>query len=182
MTYVLVAAVIAVVVFMFIFGRGGVSSCKKLPRLIMYKLIYSDTHSGTKGEEDVYRGILYSPKYDLQGKPDMIYRHRLTGNIIIVEIKSGNCDWPHEGDMLQVGTYMLIVEDIYLKRPKKAYILYKNNCFVVRNIHSLRNDVLDTAQRMRDMLITGEEEPNARFANCRHCVCDGTVCEFSQGE
>ena len=84
--------------------------------------------------------------------------------------------------MLQVGTYMLIVEDIYLKRPKKAYILYKNNCFVVRNTHSLRNDVLDTAQRMRDMLITGEEEPNASFANCRHCVCDGPVCEFSQGE
>ena len=81
--------------------------------------------------------------------------------------------------VLSGGSNMLIVEDICGRMPKKAILSYKNKTFVVRNTHLLRNNVLDTADRMRKMLISGEEEANADFATCRHCVCDQTVCEYS---
>lgn len=179
MTYVLIGAVILLLLFMAAFGRGGVSEKKKMPRLLMWKLIYTDMYTERKREDVTYGSILYSEKFDIQGKPDMIYRHRITGELLPVEIKSGQTESPHEGDMLQVGAYMLIVEDIYHKKPKKSIIQYKNTCFVVRNTHMLRKNVLETAERMRTMLETGEEEARPSFANCRHCVCNGTVCEYA---
>ena len=57
--------------------------------------------------------------------------------------------------------------------------LYKNNCFMIRNTRSVRMRVLETSDRMRTMLKTGEEEANSSFANCRNCICDQTVCEYS---
>ena len=175
--YILVFMVILLVLFMIGFGRSSVKEIKKMPKFIFWKLIYSDMYDASDSEE--LSGILYSSKYDLQGKPDMIYRHRITKEILPVEIKSGQTEYPHNGDLLQVGAYMLIVEDICGRMPKKAILSYKNKTFVVRNTHLLRNNVLDTADRMRKMLISGEEEPNADFATCRHCVCDQTVCEYS---
>ena len=109
----------------------------------------------------------------------MIYKHRITGELLPVEIKSGQTDFPHDGDLLQVGAYMLIIEDIYGYSPKKAVIIYKNNCFMIRNTRSVRIRVLETSDRMRTMLKTGEEEANSSFANCRNCICDQTVCEYS---
>ncbi|MCD8035878.1 MAG: CRISPR-associated protein Cas4 [Clostridiales bacterium] len=180
MIYVLIGAVILLLLLMTVFGRGGITEKKKMPRLLMWKLIYTDMAAEHKREDITYGSILYSEKYDLKGKPDMIYRHRITGDLLPVEIKSGQTDWPHEGDMLQVGAYMLIVEDIYHKRPKKAVISYKNTQFVVRNTHLLRKNVIDTAERMRRMLETDEEEAEPSFAKCRHCVCNGTVCDEAE--
>lgn len=179
MTYILVGAVILLTVFMGLFGRTGIREIKDMPRFLLWKLVYTDMYTENKREDITYGKILYSEKYDIQGKPDLIYRHRITGDLLVVEIKSGQTDWPHNGDLLQVGAYMLIVEDIYSKAPKKAIISYKNKCFVVRNTHFLRRNVQETAGRMRQMLITGKEEANPSFANCRSCVCDQTVCEYS---
>ena len=179
MIWIFVISLGCILVLMLIFGRGTVSELKRMPKLLMWKILYTDMYSENKKDGVTYGTILHSEKYDLQGKPDIIYRHRLTGAVMPVEVKSGQTEEPHRGDLLQVGAYMLIAEDIYGKRPRKAILSYKNTCFVIRNTHSLRRDVLTTAERMRKMLITGEEEPVSTFANCRSCVCDGTVCEYS---
>lgn len=182
MIYILVSAVAALTVFMLVFGRRGINGIRKLrkpPRFLLWKVIYTDMYVREKKDGITYGKILYSEKYELQGKPDIIYRHRITGEILPVEIKSGQTDCPHNGDLLQVGAYMLIIEDIYNRTPKKTIILYKNNSFVVKNTHFMRNWVLETANKMRTMLETGEEEAKPSFANCRNCVCDQTVCEYS---
>lgn len=51
---------------------------------------------------------------------------------------------------------MLIVENLYHKRPRKTLISYKNTCFVVRNTHLPRKNVLKIAERMRSMLDTAK--------------------------
>ena len=177
--HILVAIVIAVVVFLFIFGRAAVKEISILPTFFMWDIIYTDTSPEKKREGVTYGSILRCEKYALQGKPDYIYRHKFTKELMIVEIKSGITDEIHNGDMLQLGVYMLIVESIYHKKPKKGIIKYKNKGYVVRNTHMLREKVLDAAYRMRKMLETSSEVANSSFANCRHCVCDGTVCEYS---
>lgn len=179
MIYVLIAAVIILLIFMFVFGRNGIKKLKKSPKFLFWKVIYTDMYTKDKKDGITYGKILCSEKYGLQGKPDMIYKHRITGELLPVEIKSGKTDFPHDGDLLQVGAYMLIIEDIYGYSTKKAVIIYKNNCFMIRNTRSVRMRVLETSDRMRTMLKTGEEEANSSFANCRNCICDQTVCEYS---
>ena len=109
MTYILVGAVILLTVFMGLFGRTGIREIKKMPRFLLWKLVYTDMYTENKREDVTYGKILYSEKYDIQGKPDLIYRHRITGDLLPVEIKSGQTDWPHNGDLLQVGSDRLIV-------------------------------------------------------------------------
>ena len=127
MIYVLIAAVIILLIFMFVFGRNGIKKLKKPPKFLFWKVIYTDMYTKDKKDGITYGKILCSEKYGLQGKPDMIYKHRITGELLPVEIKSGKTDFPHDGDMLQLGAYMHIIEDIYGYSPHKALIIYKNN-------------------------------------------------------
>ena len=80
-----------------------------------YALIYADQKQGKKHEED-FGKLLYSAKYELQGKPDYIFQSPVLKKIVPVELKSGVIDeeeMPHHGDLLQLGAYFLILEDVY---------------------------------------------------------------------
>lgn len=181
--YVIAAVVILIIVIIFALNSGGgIREKNRVPSLAMWKIIYTDMHTDNRKADVVYSKILHSDKYDLQGKPDYIYKHRITGELMPVEIKSGETEEIHDGDLLQVGAYMLIVWDLYGRKPKKTLICYKNKCFVIKNTYALRKNVIDTAERMRKMLKTGIDEPNASFVNCRPCICNGTVCPFSEAD
>ena len=81
---------------------------KKRQGFLGYKLIYAD-QKGNKKEKD-FGKLLYSKKYDIQGKPDYIFQKRLGNAIIPVEIKSGSIkddNFPHPGDRMQLATYFL---------------------------------------------------------------------------
>ena len=70
-----------------------------------YALIYADQKQGRRGEED-FGKLLYSAKYELQGKPDYVFQSRFSKKIVPVELKSGSIDeeeLPHHGDLLQLG-------------------------------------------------------------------------------
>lgn len=144
-----------------------------------YKLFYSDIKPKLKKQNVIYCKLLFSEKYNLQGKPDYIYKK---GNKYLpIELKSGKIrsePFPHKGDMLQLIAYFLIIEDIYKKRPKYGKIIYSDYTFVIKNTYFLRNTLLKTVKNMRLMLKTGEGKPNCSFQHCKNCVCKLTVCEY----
>ena len=99
-----------------------------------------------------------------------------------VELKSGrigDAPEPHRGDYLQLAAYFLLLEDVYGKRPRFGRLVYADYMFEIRNTAGVRREVLRTMAEMRQMLETGEGRAECSFIHCRHCVCNGTVCEFS---
>ena len=148
-----------------------------------YALIYADQKQGRKHEEDFGR-LLYSAKYDLQGKPDYVFQSPFLKRIVPVELKSGVIDEaeePHHGDLLQLGAYFLLLEEVYGQKPPFGRIVYRDYMFEIKNTEKLRNEVTQMMKKMRAMLEHGEGEANAKpsFATCRPCICNGTVCTFS---
>lgn len=137
------------------------------------QIIYSD-------EED--NKLLVSEKYDLQGKPDYIFQTLLGGSYIPVELKSTKLKedeyYPHEGDLMQLVAYFLIIEDVYGKRPKQGRLIYKNRMFIIKNTPGLRRQINKHLKEMRQMIRTSKGIASPSFPKCRNCVCRGTVCEW----
>ena len=149
-----------------------------------YSLVYADQKQGKKHEED-FGKLLYSAKYELQGKPDYVFQSPFLKKIVPVELKSGEIDeeeMPHRGDLLQLGAYFLILEDVYGQKPPFGRIVYQDYMFEIKNTAKIRNEVLSTMKEMREMLQYGIGKAKPSFATCRPCVCNGTVCEFSETE
>ena len=48
MIYVLIAAVIILLIFMFVFGRNGIKKLKKPPKFLFWKVIYTDMYTKDK--------------------------------------------------------------------------------------------------------------------------------------
>ena len=148
-----------------------------------WQLIYSDKRGKPMRGVD-YGTLLRADVYGLTGKPDMIYRKRIGRGLMPVELKSGairGAGMPHEGDLLQLAAYFLIMEEAYGIRPKQGRIVYADGAFRVRNTRRLRAEVLRTLARMRRMFDAGidAEQPNSAYASCRYCMCKQTVCEQS---
>ena len=149
-----------------------------------YALVYADQKQGKKHEED-FGKLLYSAKYELQGKPDYVFQSPILKKIVLVELKSGSIgeeELPHHGDLLQLGAYFLILEDVYGQKPPFGRIVYQDYMFEIKNTAKVRNEVLSTMKEMRDMLQYGVGKAKPSFATCRPCVCNGTVCQFSETE
>ncbi len=182
--FLIVSVLILSVLFLF---RGRGWSIKKVPssnRMRGYSLIYADQKQNGKNEEN-FGKLLYSAAYELQGKPDYVYKKRFGKDLVPVELKSGkigNDPLPHRGDLMQLAAYFLILEDVYKVKPKFGRLVYSDYMFVVKNTRGLRKEVMNTTKEMREMLIYGVGKANASFVTCRHCVCNGTVCEHSGTE
>ena len=167
--------------------RFGRPACRKKPakeEITGYRLIYADQKQGKRGEAD-FGKLLYSAAYDLQGKPDYVFCSPLRKQIVPVELKSGSIGTesvPHHGDLLQLGAYFLLLEDVYGKRPAYGRIVYRDYLFEIKNTKRIRREILRTMAEMRQMLEDGEGIPKNSFAHCRPCVCNGTVCPFSETE
>ena len=91
---------------------------------------------------------LKSARYALTGKPDKVVMNGR--QVIPYEFKSASVDRPREGHMLQMGTYFLILEEIY---PDKAIpygiIKYGNNAFRIDNTSRIKAATLEIAQQIR---------------------------------
>ena len=84
--------------------------------------IYQDTY--TQGK------ILYSSRYRLKGRPDLILKQ---GSVLIpVEVKTGKTpQQPHYGHVMQLVAYCVLVEDTYGLRPPHGVIRYPGQQFEV---------------------------------------------------
>lgn len=163
--------------------RGG-GRLRKMPArdtMPGYALIYADQKGGA-GRED-FGKLLYSARYGLQGKPDYVFRSRLGGRIVPLELKSGrigDAPEPHRGDFLQLAAYFLLLEDVYGRRPPFGRLVYADYMFEIKNTAGVRREALRTMEEMRAMLESGEGRAECSFVHCRHCICNGTVCEFRE--
>lgn len=147
-----------------------------------FTLIYADQKHGGKKQEN-FGKLLYSQTYDLQGKPDYVFRRMGGKTIVPVELKSGAIGMdklPHKGDYMQLAAYFLLLEDVYGVRPKYGWLKYRDYMFFVRNTRKVRKEVKQTMAQMRQMLYDGKGVAQASYAKCRPCVCSTTVCPYSQ--
>lgn len=123
---------------------------------------------------------LVSKELGLSGRPDRIVRIR--EHYIPEEKKSSNRVYP--GHVLQLGTYFLLIEAHYGKRPPYGFIvLGDGRREKIKNTASLRQEVLDTAQAMRHSLAKPEQQLNPGHKNaakCRSCgmaaYCEQKIC------
>lgn len=177
----LLLSCVALLLLYFRFFRWRIKKKKIQQGIPGYVLFYADQKGGTKGSD--FGKLLYASRYDLQGKPDYIFKRRWGRHMVPVEIKSGTIgadSKPHPGDRLQLATYFLIIEDVYGVRPRYGRLLYRDAMFVIRNTGDIRREVRRTVARMRKMLRDGQGVANNSYVTCRHCLCKDTVCKFSQ--
>jgi len=166
------------------FLNRGIKFEKLEPKLPdrTYKLIYSDQKQTTQDDDVEYGKVLRNESMDISGKPDYIYRHK-NGDMLVVELKSGAIgerDEPYFGDLMQLAAYFCIAEEYYGGHTLFGLIIYKDYMFKVRNTRTLRRKLKGVLKDMRDMLKNGEAEPAGSFVKCRNCMCNGTVCEFTE--
>ena len=138
------------------------------------KVIYADLD-----HDQVPAEPLFSRKYGLAGKPDMILRN---GNQLIpVEIKSApGQEHPYPSHLLQLAAYCLLIEEQYGIRPEYGIIQYRDKQFEIPFNESLEYKLLNRLDLMR------EEDPLNMLppvcSNRRKCSRCGfrDVCESQE--
>ncbi len=137
------------------------------------RLIYADTyptdwHPPAKP--------LYSPGYNLVGKPD--YLVRTAQGIIPVEVKSSSApDLPYLGHLLQLAAYGLLVEETTGQSPPRGLLKYTDALYEVDFTPELRQELLDTLAEIRQArLAENVSRSHDQPAKCRTCgwryACD----------
>lgn len=129
---------------------------------VNYKLCYSDKDK-----------TLTSEKYNITGRPDYVYKHRLTGMLIPIELKSGcikNKNMPRLGDLMQLAAYFILLEECFGVKPRFGYVAYKDFMFQIPNDKQLRRSVLKKVSAMRQMISTKHIAHRKDKSVCKNCV------------
>ena len=145
-----------------------------------WSVIYTDTRN-KRLKNKIPGALLKSPRYNLQGKPDYIYKKG--DKYVPVELKSadaGKNGLPRDGDVMQLAAYFIIINDAYQTRVRCGYIVYRDCVFKIRSTRRLRRRLFKTAAAMRRMLATGPGALEPSFIKCKKCICRGTVCDGSR--
>ncbi len=112
---------------------------------------------------------LYSPRYRLAGRPDYLVQSR--GGLIPVEAKPGRqVHSPYEADLLQLGAYLLLVEESTGRPPPYGILCYAERHFEVPYTPSLRQAVLASLSEMRRLRTARQAMPqHIEPQRCRRC-------------
>lgn len=136
-------------------------------------------------EEENLDQPLLSRKYGLVGKPDLLLRQKRgkSSALIPVEVKSARQPArPHEGHLLQLGAYLLLVEENYDTPVTFGILRYSDGESLVEWSADLRGEVLAAADAIR----AARTAPNVSRshndpARCRNCgynyACDEALAE-----
>jgi CRISPR-associated exonuclease Cas4 len=121
-----------------------------------------------KGEWEEGPRIYRSQRLGLVGRPDFVVRTRQ--GLQPVEVKTARGGRLREGDRLQMGAYLVLLEEATGERPPWGVVKYRNGRFRVRNTPQLRKEVLATAARIREKRAGGNGGRSHRNpARCRAC-------------
>lgn len=133
------------------------------------KVIYTD--AGTWFGND---NVLVAQDLRLAGKPDYLVEEP-DGMIVPVELKSGTAPRePHDGHILQLAAYCLLVERNYGIRPTYGILQYKDQTFAVDYTDDLEEDLLDLLADMRgDLLSPDVNRDHNEWGRCSHCGVRG---------
>lgn len=113
---------------------------------------------------------LLARRYPLSGKPDYVVQAP-DGRRIPVEIKSARVRGaPRHEDVLQLVTYLLILDDLYAPPPRYGLLRYANATFEVPYTAELRDEVLALLAAMQ--ALDGDEPPpgDPSVTTCRACA------------
>ena len=128
-------------------------------------ILYSDLGAWVPQQES-----LYSPEYGLVGRPDYLVSSQ-QGSIVPVEVKSAKAPVePHDGHVMQLATYCLLVEEVYGIRPDYGILQYKDRAFAVEYSIELEEDLLDVLVNMREDTYCGELiRSHDDWSRCSRC-------------
>jgi len=112
---------------------------------------------------------LYSARYGLAGKPDYLVRTK--GALVPVEVKPGRrAARPYPSDVLQLGAYLLLVEEETGRRPPYGLLCYAEAKFEIPYTSGLRQSVIATLQEMQRLRHARRVAPQHHEPQrCRHC-------------
>ncbi len=101
---------------------------------------------------------LYSPTYRLAGKPDYVVK--VGRDLLPVEAKPGRrAARPYQGDMLQLGAYLLLLEEETGRRPPCGYLSYAERTFEVPYTPALKDEVIRSLAGMRRLRAARRASP-----------------------
>lgn len=129
------------------------------------KIIYTDNETWFPNTQP-----LIDEKLQLVGKPDYLIE-RQDGMIVPVELKSGRAPrYPHDGHVMQLMAYCLLVETAYGVRPDYGVIQYQDRAFSIEFTEELEENLLDILVEMREAQFTNEQHRShtipPRCASC----------------
>lgn len=113
---------------------------------------------------------LYSDKYMLVGKPDYIIKKE--GAKIPVEVKTGRVPrGPLFSHIMQIGAYLLLVEEKYKEKPPYGIIEYEDHSqHKIEYTEELKELVISKVEEMRKIFKTNEVHRNhKRVGKCMGC-------------
>ncbi|MBP7998370.1 MAG: CRISPR-associated protein Cas4 [Chloroflexi bacterium] len=138
------------------------------------KVVYEDVIHTENGDWYPQQKPLYSQNLQLVGRPDYLVRER-DGSLTPVEVKSSQApNEPHEGHVLQLAAYCLLVTENYGVRPRYGIIQYRNRAFAVEFTDDLEDDLLDLLVEMREALYADElDRDHNDWRRCGRCSVRG---------
>ncbi len=88
-----------------------------------------------------------------------------------VELKSKNAPKePHEGHILQLAAYCLLVEENYGIRPDYGIIQYRDKAFAVNYTEDIEEDLLDLLADMQtDLMELEVDRDHNDWGRCSRC-------------
>ena len=118
------------------------------------------------------RELLVSDRYGLVGRPDYILKDG--GELVPVERKSRavSRSGPHDGEILQLAAYCLLVEEHFKKAVLRGQLQYRNRSIDVPFDDQLRRrlsnalDAMHEADELRD--VPRSHDSPARCRGCGH--------------
>jgi CRISPR-associated exonuclease Cas4 len=128
-------------------------------------ILYSDLGAWIPQQES-----LYSPEYGLVGRPEYLVSSQ-QGSVVPVEVRSARApDDPHEGHVMQLAAYCLLVEEVYGIRPDYGILQYRDRAFAVEYSIELEEDLLDVLVNMRESSFSGElNRDHEQWSRCSRC-------------
>lgn len=136
----------------------------KVPKQVYKsKTIYSDHRE--KPEK-----ALFSPKYNLIGKPDFIL-HTKDG-LLPLEIKSSKRpNKPYFSHVMQLISYCLLIEEVKGTKPKYGFIQYKGGKpFTIQYTEKMKYFLTKTMKEMRDYMESEESPKPIKKNKCNYCT------------
>lgn len=114
---------------------------------------------------------LYSPRYRLAGRPDYLLETRRA--LVPVEVKPGRlAAQPYPSDVLQLGAYLLLVEEETGRRPPHGLLCYAHHKFEIPYTRALRERVIESLAEMQRLRLAPRVAPQhnepQRCSRCGH--------------
>lgn len=113
---------------------------------------------------------LFARDLRLVGKPDYLVQQH-DGSIIPVEVKAKEAPAePHEGHVLQLAAYCMLVEQQFGVRPAYGILQYRDVAFAIDYTEDMEEDLLNLLAEMREVMMANDADRDHNdWRRCARC-------------